>query len=183
MKEVYLYVRSPEFITAEKRRNKVTNIEKKGYHPVTLRIYKKDMQMVLEDEILCAYDTRSQKILAIGTPALSYIQDDSVAVVNPLKWGVVADYIIFCKVIAHFVKMLPASFRKKPKIALCVPAKLTEVEKQAFCEVFTERAGKPFYLVEKSFEGLMTEGTIEDIKGVNYYVEFVSEYYASEYFV
>lgn len=162
---------------------KMKNIEKTGYRPIAIKIYSKEKQLILEDEILCAYDTRTNAILAIGKAAMSYIQDDHVAVVNPLKWGVVADYPVFCKVMTHYIKKLPTSFAKKPKLVLCVPAKLTEVEKTAFTEAILESGGgKPFYMLEYSFEQLFTKGLDVNIKGENYYIELVSEYYNSEYF-
>ena len=82
----------------------------------------------------------------------------------------------------HYKKKLPVKFAKKPKVALCIPARLTEVEKKAFSEAFIQCTGKPFWLIEKSFEE-MSEGESDiQMKGINYYVEFVSEYYNTEYF-
>ena len=161
----------------------MTNIEKQGYRPTTIRIYTKDKQLFLEDQVLCAYEMQSKKILAIGQEALTYVQDDRVAVVNPLKWGVVADYMVFNKVITQYIKKLPTTFCLKPVVALCVPAKLTEVERKVFWESVETVVRKPYYLIEKSFEQLLADGLEADLKGVNYYIEFVSEYYASEYFV
>ena len=76
----------------------MTNIEKKGYQPVVMRIYNKERQLVLEDEVLCAYDTQTNKIQAMGREARRFTEDNQIAVVNPLKWGVVADYTVFQKV-------------------------------------------------------------------------------------
>lgn len=160
----------------------MTNIEKQGYRPVSIRIYTRDKQLVLEEQVLCAYDIHSSRILAIGQAALNYVQDARVAVVNPLKWGTVADYMVFNKVIAHYIKRLPTSFCLKPIVALCIPAKLTEVERKAFSESVETVVRKPHYLIEKAFEQLVADGMETELKGVNYYIEFVSEYYASEYF-
>lgn len=110
------------------------------------------------------------------------MQDDRVAVVNPLKWGVVADYLVFQKVMAFYIKKLPTALCLKPIVALCVPAKLTEVERKVFWESMETVVRKPYYLIEKSFEQLLAEGMEANLKGVNYYIEFGSEYYASEYF-
>ncbi len=160
----------------------MTNTDKQGYGPVTIRIYTKDKQLFLEEQVICAYEIQSKKILAIGQEALTYVQDDRVAVVNPLKWGTVADYLVFNKVMAHYIKKLPTSFGLKPIVALFVPAKLTEVERKAFSESMEAVVRKPYYLIEKSFEQLLSEGMEAELKGVNYYIEFVSEYYASEYY-
>ena len=146
----------------------MTNIDKQGYRPVTIRIYTKDKQLFLEEQVLCAYEIQSKKILAIGQAGMDYVQDDRVAVVNPLKWGTVADYMVFNKVMAHYIKRLPTSFCLKPTVALCIPAKLTEVERKIFWESVETVVRKPYYLIEKSFEQLLTEGMEAELKGVNY---------------
>lgn len=44
----------------------MTNLEKQGYRPATIRIYTKDKQLFSEGQVLCAYEIQSKKILAIG---------------------------------------------------------------------------------------------------------------------
>ncbi len=158
------------------------NIDKKGYKPVTIRIYSKDKQLILEDEILCAFDKTSNKIYAVGKVCREHLQDNNIVVVNPMKWGVVADFAIFRRTMEHYIKQLPKPFARKTKVAICVPAKLTAVEHLTFKDSIVAYTGEPFYLVEKSFEQMIAEGMEQEMKGINYYIEFVSEYYASEYF-
>ncbi len=160
----------------------MNNIDKKGYKPVTIRIYSKDKQLILEDEVLCAFDTVSGKIYAIGKAGREYLQDNNIVVVNPMKWGVVGDFTIFRKIMEHYIRQLPKPFARKTKVAICVPAKLTAVEHQAFMESITVYTGAPFCLVERTFEQMLAEGMEHEMKGIHYYIEFVSEYYASEYF-
>ena len=83
---------------------------------------------------------------------------------------------------AYYIKKLLGPFGQKVKVAVCVPAKLTEVEKTAFIEAFMTYVRKPFCLAEKSMEQLLIEGMDTVVSGMNYYIEFVSEYYESEYF-
>lgn len=90
----------------------MTNIEKKGYQPVLMRIYNKDKQLVMEDEVLYAYDTLSSKILALGREARDLVDDNQVAVVNPLKWGVVGDFNDFQKFLDMFFAFF-CTFRGK----------------------------------------------------------------------
>lgn len=161
----------------------MTNIEKKGYRPVVMRIYNKERQLVLEDEVLCAYDTHTNKIQAIGREARKYTEDNQIAVVNPLKWGVVADYTIFEKVIKLQLQKVMKRIMLKTRLALCVPAKLSQVESVAFRDAFYDSTMfKEIYMLEKAFDEIKQESLTEGMKEPGIYVELVSEYYASEYF-
>ena len=161
----------------------MTNIEKKGYHPVVMRIYDKDRQLLLEDEVLCAYDTRTNKIQAIGKEACKFTEDNQIAVVNPLKWGVVADYTIFEKVLKIQLKKVINGRVRKKRLAFCVPARLSEVEGKAFEDAFyMSTFFRDVYIFSESFEKMIQEPLPEGMKEPEIYVELVSEYYASEYF-
>ena len=161
----------------------MTNIEKKGYQPVVMRIYDKDKQLVLEDEVLCAYHTRTDKIEAIGREARKFTKDNQIAVVNPLKWGIVADYTIFEKIMKlQLQKVMKGMFRKK-RLAFCVPARLSEVESKAFEDAFyMSTMFREVCIFAKSFEEMVQETLPEGMKEPGLYMELVSEYYASEYF-
>lgn len=161
----------------------MTNIEKKGYQPVVMRIYNKDRQLVLEDDVLCAYDTRTSKIEAMGREARKFTEDNQIAVVNPLKWGVVADYTIFQKVIKFQLQKVMKGKLLKTRLAFCVPARLSEVERKAYEDAFLDSTMfREVYMIEKSFEEMIQEPLPEEIKEPGLYVELVSDYYASEYF-
>jgi len=161
----------------------MTNIGKKGYQPVVLRIYNKDRLLVLEDEVLCAYDIRTNQIKAIGREARKFTEDNQIAVVNPLKWGIVADYTIFEKVIKLQLQKVMKGKLLKTRLAFCVPAKLSEVERKAYEDAFYMSSYfKDVYIFAKSYEELLQEPLPEGIKEPGLYVELVSDYYASEYF-
>lgn len=161
----------------------MTNMEKKGYQPVVMRIYNKERQLVLEDEVLCAYDTQTNKIQAMGREARKFTEDNQIAVVNPLKWGVVADYTVFQKVMKLQVKKVMKGAIRKKRLVFCVPAKLSQVESTAFKDAFLDSTMfREVYLMEKSYEEMLQEPLPEEIKEPGLYIELVSDYYASEYF-
>ena len=161
----------------------MTNIEKKGYHPVVMQVYNKDRQLVLEDEVLCAYDTKTNKIQAIGREARKFTEDNQIAVVNPLKWGVVADYTVFQKSMRLQLQKVMKRMVLKERLVFCVPAKLSQVESIAFKDAFLDLTlFRDVYMIEKSFEEMIQESLTEGMKEPGLYVELVSEYYASEYF-
>lgn len=160
----------------------MTNIEKNGYKPVQIKIYGKDKGLIMEDLVLCAYEIQSTKIIAFGNEALGYVNNDNVAVVNPLKWGAVGDFVIFSAIMKNYIKKLSSSVFSKPNLAICIPATLTEVESKAFMESVLVMSKKPSYIIHKNFEQIKIENDTQISKDVSYYIEFVSEYYKSEYY-
>lgn len=163
----------------------MTNIEKKGYQPVLMRIYNKDKQLVMEDEVLYAYDTLSGKIMELGREARKLIDDNQIAVVNPLKWGVIGDFDGFQKTVKLWINKAIKRKLFKQRLALCVPARLTQVEKKAFEDAFMMADMKEMALVEKSFGETDWEKILEVSEGrksYDIYVELVSNYYSCEYF-
>lgn len=161
----------------------MTNIDKKGYQPVVMRVYNKDRQLVLEDEVLCAYDIYTSKIEAIGREAQKFTENNQIEVVNPLKWGVVADYTVFEKIMKFQLQKVMKRMALKTRLAFCVPAKLSQVESIAFKDAFLNlNLFRDVYMIEKFFEEMIQEPLPEGMKKPGLYVELVSEYYASEYF-
>ena len=161
----------------------MTNILKKGYQPVLMRIYNKDKQLVMEDEVLYAYDTLSSKIMALGREARNLVDDNQVAVVNPLKWCVVGDFDGFQKFVKVYLNKVMGRVWRKQRLALCIPARLTEVEKKAFMDAFMMANVKEMSLSDKSIEETDWKRLAEYIKNYDIYVELVSDYYSCEYFV
>ena len=160
----------------------MTNIEKKGYQPVLMRIYNKDKQLVMEDEVLYAYHTLSMKIFALGREARDLVDDNQVAVINPLKWGAVGDFNGFQKYVKICLSKVTGRAWRKQRLALCVPARLTEVEKKAFMDAFMMANVREMSLSEKSFEETDWKRLAEYTKSYDIYVELVSDYYSCEYF-
>ena len=161
----------------------MTNIGKKGYAPIAIRIYSREKELLLEDEVLCAWDTRTSKIIAVGKAALQYTEDAYIMVACPTKFGVVAEFDLFRKVMLAFINKLKPKAYLKPKMAVCVPANLTEVEQKAFMEIFEPYVRKPFCFYYTKAYAQFTEKELEqEAKKMDYYVEFESEYYDSEYF-
>lgn len=82
----------------------MTNIDKIGYNIVEVRIYGKDKSLLKQEPVLCAYEIQSCKIVGLGKMALEYVENESIAVINPLKWGSVGDFVIFSKIMQNYIK-------------------------------------------------------------------------------
>lgn len=132
-------------------------ILKKRYEPATIIIYNRNEDTRLNEISLLAFEKSTNKVIAIGEEAIKYKDDDikDISVVCPLREGIVADYTISVKMFQYFVtKALghKSIFSQKPKIAVCIPVELTEVEEIAFRDSFYQAGAKDVLINEIPFE-------------------------------
>jgi rod shape-determining protein MreB len=90
--------------------------------------------IVINEPSVVAFDTRDNKILAIGQCAKKMLgkAPKHIKVVRPLKDGVIADFKFATEMLKHFIKnAIKQSRFLRPKIVIAVPFGITEVEKNA----------------------------------------------------
>ena len=100
----------------------------------SILVYIKGKGVVLKEPSVVAFDRDTNKIKAIGEEARLMLgrTPGNIVAVRPLRQGVISDYTVTEKMIKYFIQkaMGKKSFRK-PRISVCVPSGVTEVEKKA----------------------------------------------------
>ena len=114
-------------------------------------VYIKNQGIVLEEPFV-AVNQDTDEILAVGEEARQMLgrTPANIVAVKPLRDGVISDYDITEKMLKYFIKKACGSgFFFKPRIMVCVPSGVTEVEKRAVREAATQAGGKNVYLIEE----------------------------------
>jgi rod shape-determining protein MreB and related proteins len=115
-------------------------------------IYVKGKGIVLREPSVVAIDVRTQNVKAVGTEAKEMIgrTPGSIVAVRPLKDGVIADFDETAHMLKYFIKKVvnPNSF-SKPRVIICVPSGVTEVEKRAVEEAARKAGAKYAYTIEE----------------------------------
>ncbi|NMA83921.1 MAG: rod shape-determining protein MreB [Epulopiscium sp.] len=109
-------------------------------------IYIKGQGVVLTEPSVVAIDQNTNQILAVGEEARRMLgrTPGNIIAIRPLKAGVISDYEITEKMIKYFIqKAVGRRMRIRPRVAVCVPSGVTEVEKRAVEEA-TRQAGARF---------------------------------------
>lgn len=108
--------------------------------------------VVLKEPSVVAFDRDTNKIRAIGEEARLMLgrTPGNIIAVRPLRQGVISDYTVTEKMIKYFVqKAVGRRMFKKPRISICVPSGVTEVEKKAVEEATFAAGAREVHLIEE----------------------------------
>lgn len=100
----------------------------------SILVYIRGKGVVLKEPSVVAFDRDTNKIKAIGEDARLMLgrTPGNIVAVRPLRQGVISDYTVTEKMMKYFIqKALGKRTFRKPRIAVCVPSGVTEVEKKA----------------------------------------------------
>ncbi len=115
-------------------------------------IYVKGEGIVLSEPSVVAIDKDTGKVLAIGQKAHEMLgrTPGSVIAMKPLKDGVIADFDKTEIMLDYFIKKIKGkTLFSKPRILICCPSNITQVEKNAIREVAERTGAKKVYVEEE----------------------------------
>ena len=116
-------------------------------------VFMKGKGIVMREPSVVAEDTRTGNVLAVGIKAKEMIgrTPRSIVAVRPLKDGVIADFDITATMLKHFIRgaIKPGIFSKKPRVIVCIPSGVTEVERKAVEDAACQAGASAVELIEE----------------------------------
>ncbi|MBC2855777.1 MAG: rod shape-determining protein [Cetobacterium sp.] len=112
----------------------------------------KNKGIILNDPSVVAVNNKTKEMFEVGEKAKQMLgkTPQSVDAIRPLKNGVIADYEITEKMLREFYRRVNSSrFLSSPRVIICVPAGVTQVEKRAVMDVTREAGAREAYLIEE----------------------------------
>ncbi len=112
----------------------------------------KNKGIILDEPSVVAINNRAKTIEEVGQKAKRMIGKTpaTMSTIKPLRNGVIADYEITEKLIRELYKRASSKkFFNSPRVIICVPAGVTQVEKRAVIEVTREAGAREAFLIEE----------------------------------
>ena len=123
-------------------------------------VYRRGRGVVLFEPSVVALDERTGSIHAIGEQAWRMIGRTPAAIraTRPLRHGVIADFDITEQMLRHFLVEAGVGRLASPRVIVCVPSGITEVERRAIEEATVAAGARRAYLIEEPMAGAIGAG-------------------------
>ena len=114
-------------------------------------IYIKDKGIVLNEPSVVALDKNTGKLLKVGADAQAMLgrTPGNIIAIRPLREGVISDYEVTERMIKEFLHKVMGFQLFKPRIIICVPSGITEVEERAVVDAGLQSGASHVYLIEE----------------------------------
>lgn len=126
----------------------------------TILINVRGRGIVLKEPSVVAYDKEREEIVAIGAEARKMLgrTPENIVAVRPLRDGVISNFELTAQMLKYFIKKVCGGHFFKPRIMICVPAMITEVEERAVYDAAIEAGARRAYLIEEPIAAAIGAG-------------------------
>lgn len=124
-------------------------------------VYIKGQGIVLQEPSVVAIDKTNNTILAVGEAARQMLgrTPGHIVAIRPLREGVISDYAITEKMLKYFIqKATGRHLLRKPRISVCVPSSVTEVERRAVEEATKQAGARKVFVIEEPIAAAIGAG-------------------------
>ena len=130
----------------------------------TILIYVKGRGIVAKEPAVVAVDKDNNRLLQVGRDAQKMLgrTPGNIIAVKPLKEGVISDYSITERMLRYFLQRITKrSFLEslfKPRVVICVPSDITEVEERAVIDACMQAGARKVHLIEEPLAAALGVG-------------------------
>ena len=126
----------------------------------TIIAYVKGKGVVLREPSVVAVDNNTKEVLAVGQEARRMLgrTPGNIVATRPLREGVISDYTVTEKMLKYFINKVCGKFVFSPRIMVCVPSRVTEVERKAVIDAATHAGARKVYLIEEPIAAAIGAG-------------------------
>ena len=126
----------------------------------TVIAYVKGKGIVLREPSVVAVNNITGEVLAVGHEARRMLgrTPGNIVAIRPLRDGVISDYTVTEKMLKYFIGKIGGKFFFAPRIMICIPSQVTEVEKKAVIDAASNAGARKVYLIEEPIAAAIGAG-------------------------
>lgn len=132
-------------------------------------VYMRGKGIVMREPSVVAVDLKRDEVMAVGQEAKEMIgrTPGSISAIRPLKDGVIADFDVTAAMLRHFIKAaLKSTWARRPRIIVCIPSGVTEVERRAVEDAARQAGAKDVELIAEPMAAAIGAGLqVEEAAG------------------
>ncbi len=123
-------------------------------------VYVKNVGIVVSEPSVVAINKDTGEVLKVGGDAKEMLgrTPGNIVAIRPLKDGVIADFEVTQAMLKYFISKARQSAFFKPRVIVCVPSGVTEVEKRAVEEATIQGGAKEVYIIEEPMAAAIGAG-------------------------
>ena len=117
----------------------------------SILVYVAGKGVVLREPSVVALHKDTGKLLKVGTEAQQMLgkTPGNIVAIRPLREGVISDYDMTERMLKEFIRKVTSFRLFKPRIVICVPSGITEVEERAVIDAGIQAGARRVYLIEE----------------------------------
>ena len=122
--------------------------------------YTKGKGIVLREPSVVAVDNNTGEVLAVGKEARRMLgrTPGNIVATRPLRDGVISNYTVTEKMLKYFINRVCGKFIFSPRLMICIPSQVTEVEKKAVIDAASQAGARKVYLIEEPIAAAIGAG-------------------------
>ena len=126
----------------------------------TVIAYVKGKGIVLREPSVVAVDSNTGDVVAVGQEARRMLgrTPGNIVATRPLREGVISNYTVTEKMLKYFINKVCGRFIFAPRIMICIPSQVTEVEKKAVIDAASQAGARKVYLIEEPLAAAIGAG-------------------------
>ena len=126
----------------------------------SILVYIKGKGVVLREPSVVAIDKNTGKLLKVGTDAQKMLgrTPGNIVAIRPLREGVISDYDMTERMLREFIRKVTSFRLFKPRVVICVPSGITEVEERAVIDAGVQAGARKVYLIEEPLAAAIGAG-------------------------
>ena len=123
-------------------------------------VYVHGRGIVLSEPSVVAIDERTNEVVAVGLDAQRMIgrTPAQISATRPLRHGVIADFEVTEQMLRHFMRKVLERRRARPRLVVCAPTGITEVERRAVEEAALSAGARRVHLIEEPIAAAIGAG-------------------------
>ena len=123
-------------------------------------VHVRDKGIVLCEPSVVAIDKGTGKPYAVGAEAQKMLgrTPGNIVAIRPMRDGVISDYSTTEMMLKYFIRRVTKNRMFKPRIMICVPSGVTEVEERAVIDAAMQAGGRQVFLIEEPIAAAIGAG-------------------------